>query len=348
MKTAQQFRFLNIDFRFLKKKNSLSHSVIRNQKSRFYASSEAFTLVELLVGLTILATLAGGVLLTLNPIAQINKSQDAKKQTDIQAVKNALELYYNDTKCYPKSVPFGSDWIGANGTVYMKKVPQDPKCVNQGICYRYKTDVTKDCPQWSVVFSQLTKESSLTNACAVSSLSNCAPAGYANNSWACVMSGAVDCDYLLTKASLNGNEAAMPTAVPTLAGSLATPTSSPTPSPTPAIGPDDGYYTIGVPENTNPIPKDATIMPLWQVKGLGQQIRVTAIDLNSDITSVKLVRYFDDGSDIVTLTQSGGTLRSGTWSGAWSVAHTYYKQYGYDVVVSDKNGNTSKGEIRVR
>jgi prepilin-type N-terminal cleavage/methylation domain-containing protein len=69
-----------------------------------------FTLVEVLVAATILATLIGGVLLTLNPIAQINKGQDAQRLADLQSIKTAVDLYYNDTKCYPTQLPFGQVW----------------------------------------------------------------------------------------------------------------------------------------------------------------------------------------------------------------------------------------------
>ena len=170
------------------------------------AQKKGFTLVEVLVAATILATLIGGVVLSLNPISQIEKGQDAQRVSDLQAVKTALDLYYNDNKCYPTEIPFGNEW--RVNTVYMKEVPQDPKCTddNQSICYRYRTDTTSSCPQWNVVFAQLSKDSQLTDTCPLSSLSSCAPQGYTDSAWACTMSGAVDCDTLLATSLIGGAE----------------------------------------------------------------------------------------------------------------------------------------------
>ena len=98
-------------------------------------------------------------MLSLNPFGQINKSQDSQRISDLQGVKTAIDLYYNDNKCYPQQIPFGNEWR-VNDTVYMKKVPQDPKCANgSGTCYKYRTDSTSACPQWNVVFAQLSKNS---------------------------------------------------------------------------------------------------------------------------------------------------------------------------------------------
>lgn len=321
-------------------------SNIQSSKIDIYRrnTSAGFTLIEILVAITILATLVGGVILSLNPIAQIDKSQDAQRAADLQAVKTATDLYYNDHKCYPQEIPFGNEWR-ENNTVYMKKVPQDPKCDKTGVnCYRYRTDSAATCPQWNVVFAQLSKSSTLTNTCALSSLSSCAPSGYDQHPFACTLSGAVNCDALLAAASLEGGlETVLPTATPT-----PLPSSTPTPTMVPPNG--SGVYDTLDPSG-DPDAWEVTIMPLYQEDGLGQAIRVKAEDAVSNITSVKVVLYSDGDARTFTLDLKNGTAQNGTWEGAWEVTDTYNqvegKQYGYDITVTDALGNVDNDEIRV-
>lgn len=78
-----------------------------------------FTLIEVIIVVVFLAMLAVIVLLTLNPVKQMNKSRDARRKADLQKLKNPLEDYYNDRKCYPSSLnQLVPDYIGV--------VPTDP------------------------------------------------------------------------------------------------------------------------------------------------------------------------------------------------------------------------------
>ena len=61
--------------------------------------TSGFTLVELLIVISIIGILAGIGLASFNS-AQA-KSRDTKRKTDLQQVGNALELYYNDKGQYP-------------------------------------------------------------------------------------------------------------------------------------------------------------------------------------------------------------------------------------------------------
>ena len=62
---------------------------------------KAFTLVELLVSISIIAILAA-VLLP-NFIGARQKASDSQKIQDMTSIKNALRLYYNDYQTYPTS-----------------------------------------------------------------------------------------------------------------------------------------------------------------------------------------------------------------------------------------------------
>lgn len=298
-----------------------------------------FTLVEVLVAATILSTLIGGVLLTLNPIAQINKGQDTQRLADLQAIKTAVDLYYNDTKCYPTEIPFGQTWK-VNETTYMKRVPQDPKCDNNGgLCYKYRTENASSCPQWNVVFASVSKSSALTNVCPLSSLSDCTPSGYTSGVWACTLSGAVNCSALASASSIAGGvESISPTPTPT-----PLPSATPTPTPTPPVG--SVTYNLGNQAGVNPDIYQVTVMPLYQTIGLAQSIQVLADDTVGNITSMKAILYSDGDAREFTLSRTGGTAQSGTWTGTWQVTDTY-THYGYDIVGTDDQGNTQTGSIR--
>ncbi len=316
--------------------------------ARIYIGRErGFTLVEVLIAVTILATLGGGVILTLNPIRQINKSRDAQRQSDISQIRIAADAYYNDTHCYPTQLPFGDEWRVGN-TVYMKKVPQDPTCDGgSGSCYRYRTESGTTCPQWNVVFAKLSSETQITNACPLSSLSNCAPEGYSEGNWACTLSGSVNCSSL-SASSLLGGEETYQTTTPT--PTSAAPTIGLTGTPTPTPLPDGSVtYAIGNPAGTNPDIYELTMMPLWQTIGNAQQVQVKIDDTEAPISAnVSLVLYSDNEAREFTLTRTSGTETSGIWTGTWQVTDTYNTQYGMDITANDSAGNTLTKRLTVR
>ena len=294
-------------------------------------SGAGFTLIELLVGVTILATLVGGLFLTLNPFRQIQKGQDSKRQSDLQQVKNALESYYQDNNCYPETLTFGQEWSSST-TVYMKEVPQDPTC-NQfnGYCYQYITDTTTgdNCPQWNVVFAKLSQKPPQTTICPLSSVADaCVPDGY-DETWACVLSGAVNCQLVGVSGFdyLGGG------------GGGAEPTPTSGIEPTPTLSPGAVTYTLGGGSQYNPYMKTMTISPLWpDPPGIAQTFILAAEDATSDIVSAKIHLYSDNLSQILTLSHSGGTLTNGTWSGTIS-ADTYNNKFTMAIVSVDANGN---------
>jgi len=91
-----------------------------------------FTLVELLVVITIIGILASIGLSTFTS-AQ-TKARDARRKSNLDQISRALEMYFNDYKEYPESDDDGSmldyAWDSIfqddKGTVYMVKLPKDP------------------------------------------------------------------------------------------------------------------------------------------------------------------------------------------------------------------------------
>lgn len=64
-------------------------------------AQNAFTLVELLIVIALIAILSVAVLATINPIEQSNKAKDATVQNDAAEVLNAYERYYAAQASYP-------------------------------------------------------------------------------------------------------------------------------------------------------------------------------------------------------------------------------------------------------
>ncbi len=290
--------------------------------------NKGFTLVEILVALTILATLGAGVLIGINPFRQTTKAKDVVRQESIREIKKALNLYYSDKKCFPsKNSSFsdvltnGGEWK-ENNTVYMKKVPQDPN----NVPFSYYTD-TKACPQWGIVFAKLDKQPSNGDACVLSSLSKCAPSGY-NSSWACQLSGDVDCQSLQASALKYGDKVT-PTTVPSI---------SSTPIPTPATG---GNFTVAM--NTDPYFTAGNISPYPAARGL-QRFSIEARSTNP-INSVNVTVRTDTQVNTYPLHLVDGENTNGTWYGIWNITDTINKQYFLRIQATDSMGITVTTEI---
>ncbi len=78
---------------------------------KIFAKKKGFTLIELLVVIAIIGILSGIVLVSLGGAR--SKARDAKRQSDIQQIVVAQEMYYNDNEAYfSTSTPDGIPTIG--------------------------------------------------------------------------------------------------------------------------------------------------------------------------------------------------------------------------------------------
>lgn len=121
------------------------------KKFRNLASSKGFTLVELLVVIAIIGVLATLVLLQLGVARQ--KARDARRIADINQIRSALELAFDDLGRYPADTALNND-IGPAAPVSNRYLtvfpfdPLDPDCgdliydgfVGADFCYGYVWD----------------------------------------------------------------------------------------------------------------------------------------------------------------------------------------------------------------
>jgi general secretion pathway protein G len=111
-----------------------------------------FTFVELLIVISLLAALA--ILAVMSFLPQIGKGNDAKRKSDIDRIKVAVEEYEKDHNCYP--LPDIMNCTPGTGLQpYLNKIPCDP---TTGSPYLYTTD-NNTCPTWYKLYAVLQNKS---------------------------------------------------------------------------------------------------------------------------------------------------------------------------------------------
>ncbi|HUD44191.1 MAG TPA: prepilin-type N-terminal cleavage/methylation domain-containing protein [Patescibacteria group bacterium] len=107
----------------------------------FKKINSGFTLIELLVVIVILAILAMAVMLAINPAARINSAKDAKVQSDMGQIIDALNVFNTDgqSSAFPAAsadLTAASTTVGTNSIVVKQELtvlPTDPA----GSAYHY-------------------------------------------------------------------------------------------------------------------------------------------------------------------------------------------------------------------
>lgn len=106
-------------------------------------SSNGFTIIELLITISIVVVLA--TLALTNYAAQLPKGRDVKRKDNLSQIRRALEDYSTDERagCYPASLPACNQRFEKAGKVYLPSVPCDPR-TNQP--YLYSPTPLGSCP----------------------------------------------------------------------------------------------------------------------------------------------------------------------------------------------------------
>lgn len=123
---------------------------------RSIRQAKGFTLIELIITMSILAILVGFVVAILDPFTQFQKGRDARRKSDLSQLQKALEQYYQDHQQYPPSGGAGNTYEvmdtstspatpipwGGTTPVWQKYIEVMPKDPDQKKHYVYLTDGT--------------------------------------------------------------------------------------------------------------------------------------------------------------------------------------------------------------
>lgn len=101
-------------------------------------SQKGFTLIELMIAVSIIAILVTIAMITYQGINK--KARDGKRQADLKIIQGALQHYYADNNNFPLTGSLATPLVGSSGK-YLKSLPVDPLTSNN-YTYQAKPD---DC-----------------------------------------------------------------------------------------------------------------------------------------------------------------------------------------------------------
>jgi len=110
-----------------------------------------FSLIELLVVVSIIGVLASIVTVNVNSVRK--QSRDAKRIADLSSIQGALEMYYSQNREYPKfeagwavSPGYEANWQSLQSQLspYISKLPADPSPNRGEHQYQYYSDNGKN------------------------------------------------------------------------------------------------------------------------------------------------------------------------------------------------------------
>ena len=127
---------------------------------------KSFTLIEILVVTTIIVLLTSIAAVSYSQFSK--SSRDARRKTDLEQLRAALEMYRSNNDTYP----VGSNWattlnVLKSPVVYIQTLPTDPK--NPTYIYYYSSTTGSDYTLGTHLENDLTTCQSLSTQCT----SNC-------------------------------------------------------------------------------------------------------------------------------------------------------------------------------
>lgn len=114
-------------------------NIMGMKKNCDFKLTAGFTFVKLLMAVVVIGVLTSATIVFVNPVAQIQKANDAKRKSDLAQIQKALETFYQSNGKYPATTAIASlpnySIIGLDGNVvswgsawepYMDTLPKDP------------------------------------------------------------------------------------------------------------------------------------------------------------------------------------------------------------------------------
>lgn len=132
--------------------------------------------------------MAVGIIMALNPLAQIQKARDASRKSDLSQIQKAVETYYNDFGQYPAADTSTQNYRikadanttlewGSKGWQYMSSLPKDPSSSKNYVYYSPSCPPFCPAGQSYYIYASLDREGNDTQTCKGGAVCNNVPAG---------------------------------------------------------------------------------------------------------------------------------------------------------------------------
>ncbi len=129
---------------------------MKNMIHKILLNKKGFTLVELLVVISIIAVLS--TIIGVNYSNSKKTARDSKRKADMENVAAAFEMYYAEYKKYP-ACPWSNATASLNSAGYLTTIPKDP--LEDGSTWTYNCN---SGDKWFATYTRLedTKDSAIT------------------------------------------------------------------------------------------------------------------------------------------------------------------------------------------
>lgn len=112
-----------------KRLSSLRRSLLGDGNSHHLKNIPGFTLIEMLIVITVLGILAVLIVVAINPVEQINRSRDTTSRSDAGQLASAIERYYAFNGFYPwQTSASDTDDAAITWSAFSSALEDDDEC----------------------------------------------------------------------------------------------------------------------------------------------------------------------------------------------------------------------------